>query len=210
MASLCTGIYLQVVLVLAEVKKTAPMAQPYLESIHPLFMGHGVIAAMADSGIVLIVVSLVTQPSERLRLVPFFPNEGLAFAATMKEIPFGPSAQGSTATDRIIARHFEKTVYLHLAVEFSVDIHWKTLVTTLSQSYKNGVCISGPDSIQRYGHGESVLYLSSVTLTRGDSSSVLWYGAEGDSMYHRMSAGRLQIQRLCSSFVGRSNLISRQ
>lgn len=72
MASLCTGFVLQVGLVIFDLAKTAPMSPPFLESFHPLFMGHGVIFSMLASGIVFIGVSLVTAPSEKIHLDPFF------------------------------------------------------------------------------------------------------------------------------------------
>ncbi len=71
-ASLCTGFILQVGLVIFDLAKTAPMSPPFLESIHPLFMGHGVILSMLISGVVFVGVSLVTKPSEKSRLTPFF------------------------------------------------------------------------------------------------------------------------------------------
>ncbi len=71
-ASLCTGFVLQVGLVIIDLAKTAPMSPPFLESIHPLFMGHGVIASMLISGTVFIGVSLATTPSKEIHLAPFF------------------------------------------------------------------------------------------------------------------------------------------
>ena len=71
-ASLCTGFVLQVGLVIIDLAKTAPMSPPFLESIHPILMGHGVIISMLFSGVVFLGVSLVTKPSEKSRLAPFF------------------------------------------------------------------------------------------------------------------------------------------
>lgn len=74
-ASLWTGFVIQVGLVVFDLIKTAPMAPPFLESIHPVFMGHGVIISMLISGTVFVGVSLVTDPSEEKRLAPFFKDE---------------------------------------------------------------------------------------------------------------------------------------
>ena len=71
-ASLCTGFVVQVGLVILDLVKTAPMSPSFLESIHPLFMGHGVIVAMLISGVVFLGVSLVTRPSAKVNLAPFF------------------------------------------------------------------------------------------------------------------------------------------
>jgi len=71
-ASLWTGFILQTGLVIFDLAKTAPMTPPYLESIHPVFMGHGVIIAMLISGTVFVGVSLVTKPCEKEQLEIFF------------------------------------------------------------------------------------------------------------------------------------------
>jgi SSS family solute:Na+ symporter len=71
-ASLCTGFVLQTGLVIVDLAKTAPMSPPFLESLHPVLMGHGVILSMLVSGVVFIGVSLVTAPSKQIHLAPFF------------------------------------------------------------------------------------------------------------------------------------------
>jgi len=71
-ASLWIGFFTQTGLVLFDLLKTAPMAPPYLESIHPLLMGHGVIVSMLISGTVFMAVSLLTRPCEEKMLMPFF------------------------------------------------------------------------------------------------------------------------------------------
>jgi SSS family solute:Na+ symporter len=71
-AALWTGFFLQTGLVIFDLAKTVPMAPPYLESLHPAFMGHGVIFAMLASGLVYISVSLATAPSPKHQLDPMF------------------------------------------------------------------------------------------------------------------------------------------
>ena len=63
---------MQTSLVIFDLVKTAPMSPPYLESIHPALMGHGVIVSMLASGTVFVTVSLLTRPSEQARLALFF------------------------------------------------------------------------------------------------------------------------------------------
>lgn len=77
-ASLWTGFFVQTGLVIVDLVKTAPMAPSYLESIHPSFMGHGVIVAMFSSGVVFVFVSLLSCPCDRQQLVPFFGEEDQA------------------------------------------------------------------------------------------------------------------------------------
>jgi solute:Na+ symporter, SSS family len=74
-ASLWTGFFIQTGLVLFDLAKTSPMAPPYLESIHPILMGHGVIVSMLLSGTVFVAVSLLTRPCEESMLKPFFTEE---------------------------------------------------------------------------------------------------------------------------------------
>jgi SSS family solute:Na+ symporter len=183
-ASLCAGFGLQVGLVLVDLTNTAPMAPPYLESLHPLLMGHGVIVAMAVSGAVFLGVSLVTEPSERIKLVPFFPDEGLAFAATMKGGRYAPIPEGCEVMDMIQIRRYEETVRLHLSVELSGDVLWRQLISTLSGSAEHWLCLAGAESIQRFGHGKTeeagaTEFHSSITVSRGDSPSTLWFETEG-------------------------------
>ena len=71
-AAMWTGFFVQSGLVIFDIAKTQPMAPPYLESLHPAFMGHGVIFAMALSGLVFAGVSMATAPSEEAQLEPFF------------------------------------------------------------------------------------------------------------------------------------------
>ncbi|WP_051309946.1 sodium:solute symporter family protein [Desulfogranum japonicum] len=74
-ASLWTGFIVQTGLILFDLSKTAPMAPPYLENIHPLLMSHGVIVSMLISGTVFIVVSLADKPCDEKKLTPFFAKE---------------------------------------------------------------------------------------------------------------------------------------
>ncbi len=76
-ASLWAGFIIQTGLVIFDLGKTMPMAPSYLESIHPVFMGHGVILAMTISGLVFVGVSLATRSSKTEQLSPFFKNLGL-------------------------------------------------------------------------------------------------------------------------------------
>jgi len=71
-ASLWTGFCIQTGLVIFDLIRTAPTAPPYLESIHPVLMGHGVIVSMLISGTVFVAVSLATKPCEEKMLAPFF------------------------------------------------------------------------------------------------------------------------------------------
>jgi solute:Na+ symporter, SSS family len=182
-ASLCAGFGLQVGLILIDLIKTAPMAPPYLESFHPLLMGHGVIVAMTVSGFVFITVSLATEPSQHIRLVPFFSDEALAFAASIKGGLCSASPQELGVMDRIDVRRCGTTVRLHYAAEFSSEVDWQKLVAKLLIFCENWVRMAGAESIQRFGCGEFGEFFSCVTVTRGYSWSIVWFEAEGNAMH---------------------------
>jgi SSS family solute:Na+ symporter len=194
-ASLCAGFVLQVALVLIDLMKTAPMAPPYLESIHPLFMGHGVIVAMAVSGCVFIVVSLATVPSQQFRLIPFFADERRAFAARMKDGLYAPPSEMSGIMDRIDVRRHEKNVRLHLSVELPGNILWKQLVAELSGSTEQWMSPAGAEAVQRFGHGNAQFF-SCVTVTRGDNPSMLWFETEGEFKHLELLK-----QEICKALV---------
>jgi SSS family solute:Na+ symporter len=194
-ASLCAGFILQVALVLVDLMKTAPMAPPYLESIHPLFMGHGVVVAMAVSGCVFIVVSLATIPSQQFRLIPFFADERRAFAANMKDGLYAPPLEISGILDRIDVRRHEENVRLHLSVELPGNILWKQLVAELSGSTEQWMSPAGAEAVQRFGHGNAQ-FLSCVTVTRGDNHTMLWFETEGEFKHLELLK-----QEICKALV---------
>ncbi len=91
-ATLITGGSLQVALVAIDLLRTGPMAPPFLQTLHPAFMGHGVLLGMAASGIVFVGVSLVTTPAPAHRLIRFFPDSRSTDSAG-KERPIAPEAK---------------------------------------------------------------------------------------------------------------------
>lgn len=69
-AAMVLGGGVQVVLVIVDLVKTAPMTPPFLETLHPIIMGHGVILGMGLSAADFIKVSLATRPVAALIRVP--------------------------------------------------------------------------------------------------------------------------------------------
>ena len=96
-ASLYTGFILQVSLVLFDLARTKPMSPPFLETVHPIFMGHGVIITMLISGSVFVGVSLATKPSEKTRLAPFFKDEAIVIDKSALDQPLPLSGQAGSA-----------------------------------------------------------------------------------------------------------------
>ena len=183
LASLCAGFGLQAGLVLIDLIKTAPMAPSYLESLHPLLMGHGVIVAMTVSGFVFVVISLVTEPSQQIKLVPFFLDEAQRFAASIKDGSSQDLLEGSGIMDSIDVRKCGTTVRLHHAAEFAGEVHWQQLAAKLLNSSENWIRIAGTESIQRFGCGEFGEFFPCVTVSRGQSRSILWFETEGNVLH---------------------------
>lgn len=178
-ASLCTGFLIQVTLVIVDLIKTQPMAPPYLESLSPLLMGHGVIVAMAISGIVFVGVSLATRKTETARLASFFPTEEIAFASSIEKDQDKVIPSKHEKIDTIDVGYFGEKVRLHLTVDLSNGVIWSELVKRLVEHSDNWHVMTGGETIQRFDRGPQHS-LSTVTVTRGESPATLWFETEGD------------------------------
>lgn len=178
-ASLCTGFVIQVALVIFDLVKTAPMAPPYLESLHPLLMGHGVIVAMAISGSTFIGVSLATRKTEQVRLAPFFPTEEIAFASSMEKDKHEVIFAGHGGMDTIDVGYFGEKVRLHLAVDLLNGVEWNELVEGLLGYSNNWHVMTGGETILRFGCGRQHS-LSTAMVTRGEGRASIWFEIEGD------------------------------
>lgn len=179
-ASLCTGFLLQVAFVIIDVVKTAPMSPPFLETIHPLFMGHGVIFAMGFSGLAFVSVSLLTEPSPGIRLAPFFKDEAelMISSALNKNNNSSTDTPGNPGRD--IRQNIEQNrvgdlARLHLNVELVSPIEWKKFVGQLKSAGDHWISIAGSDSVRRFTNPD---FSYCVSLTRGKDESSLWFEAE--------------------------------
>ncbi len=172
-ASLCTGFFLQTTLVCVDLAKTAPMAPPFLETIHPIFMGHGVIIAMVLSGIVFVLVSLATKPAPIHRLAPFFRDQAREVVGSTAKVSISPALEAQLAK-----KQFGDRVRLQLKVEISESLTWDTLMTRLTSNGNQWISMTGKGSIQRMGSGSK---FAPVTLNRGETTSSLWFEAEAQA-----------------------------
>lgn len=180
MASLVTGFCLQTGLVVFDLARTAPGAPPFLEGIHPVFMGHGVIPAMAASGLAFVLVSLATRPTEAVRLAPFFEDQALAINPDGKA---GLSAPGSGLpgdmaagmADRMVMRRAGSRVRVHMDLSVDRDIAWDDLMTRLARKNNHWVSYGGNGSLQ-WVAAEPVF--TAVSLNRGETPASLWFEAE--------------------------------
>lgn len=170
-ASMAVGFCSQVGFILFDLKMTVAGAPPHLESLHPLFMGHGVIVAMVASGLVYVAVSLLTRPSPVARLAPFFADQArLLVAMAPQHSPVAASKGGwqeSRAGDR---------VHLRLSVELPEGTTWRQVTRALAVTHRHWLALSGHDSLRRCTRPD---ILSCVSLCRGDRLGNAWLEAEG-------------------------------
>ncbi len=173
-ASMCTGFLSQCAFVAYDLFNTLPGAPPALEAVHPILMGHGVIVAMAVSGLVYVGVSLVTAPSPTFRLAPFFADEGkvLAAAAPQNNFPEPVFPREMTITERVE----EDQIYLRAQVILPRDLTWQSIVNLIPQGFAHWIVFSGQDSIRRCTEAE---IQSCVSFTCGETVQKGYLEIEG-------------------------------
>ncbi|WP_163335861.1 sodium:solute symporter [Desulfopila sp. IMCC35008] len=172
--SMIIGFFSQCALVGIDKFMTTAGAPPYLETIHPILMGHGVIAAMLLSGVTYVAVSLATAPSEAHMLAPFFPKS-MQELATLT----GPV----TSSNEILPDnrfYFEKTrddqVYLRLNLDIPADLAWEEFLTQVQVNNPQWIAFGNESSLRRCTRPD---FLSCASLIRGDLQTVLWLEIEG-------------------------------
>ncbi|ACN14676.1 sodium/solute symporter family protein [Desulforapulum autotrophicum HRM2] len=175
-ASMVTGFIIQSGLVILDLAKTPPMAPPFLETIHPILMGHGVILSMAVSGLVFVGVSLSTAPTSRVRLALFFKNEAEKLTTAMATPATAMAAP--EILDLIQERPRGNRTTLHLSCDILGTLEWKNFVDNLQGSREHWVSASGRESIRRITHPD---ILSCVSVSRGATNATLWLEAEAET-----------------------------
>ncbi len=172
-ASMFTGFFSQCGLVVYDIMYTPAGAPPALEIINPLLMGHGVIVAMALSGIVYVSVSLVTTPSPIYRLAPFFADK----AKELVEV----SAVNDPETILPVTHDLVEViqgnqVYLQVSVDLPVNMAWHDFIRLMSATHGHWISLSGVDSIRRCTRPD---ILSCASLIRGEAAANAWIEIEG-------------------------------
>lgn len=175
-ASMVTGFIIQSALVIVDLAKTPPMAPPFLETIHPVLMGHGVILSMATGGLVFAGVSLATPATARVRLALFFKNEAEQLTTAVAAPATAMAAPEILDTIREHPRG-NRTI-LHLSCDILGTLEWKNFVKDLQGSREHWVTASGHESIRRITHPD---ILSCVSVSRGETNATLWLEAEAQT-----------------------------
>lgn len=173
-ASLIIGFVLQSTLIIVDLIATQKGAPSYLESLHPLLMGHGVIVAMSVSCLVYLSVSMATKPSERFRLAPFFKSEATRLASASGDLSDTHGfPEGTTVSETLSGT----TIYYRASIEFSTRMSWKEIVRLISSRYLYWVSWCGMEAIRRCTRSDII---SAVSLTPGETRTGCWLEIEGD------------------------------
>lgn len=174
-AGMVVGFVVQVTLVVLDLIKTPLLASNYLETIHPILTGHGVIVGMTMSAIVFFGVSLMTKPSSKINLAPFFEEEAeeLALYETkgINETDESYSAFLKNVDEKVTGER----AHLQLNLQTSGNLNWHEMIEQLKTSYPAWVTPTGLDSIYRLTHGDM---LACVVITRGRGERDVWLKAE--------------------------------
>ncbi|WP_440954224.1 sodium:solute symporter family protein [Methanosarcina sp. Mfa9] len=176
LVSMVVGGVSQIGLVLLDYTMEAPpMAATYLEGVHPALMSHGVILGMSLSAVAFFGVSLMTKPSSRVNLAPFFEEEAQALARYEAREINEMDPVYSSFLGNVEEKVTGERSHLQLNLRVSDTLSWKELVEKLKSVSPAWVTPTGQDSVYRLTHGDM---LSCVTVTRGSGDRDIWLKAE--------------------------------
>ncbi|VVB69213.1 Cation/acetate symporter ActP [uncultured archaeon] len=155
-----------------------------LDTISPLLTEHGVLAGLSLSALFFAGVSLLTPPTEDIRLAPFFPD--------IAEKVFG---RGIPAVDRRSLRYQEvmerieekmagDRAHLHLFIDFlpvradgalmPEEMKWDLFVEKIKKMHTLWFTPTGSHIVYRLSQADM---LACVKMVRGDTSQI-WLSAE--------------------------------
>jgi SSS family solute:Na+ symporter len=174
-AGMVVGFVVQVSLVVLDLIKTPPLASNYLETIHPILTGHGVIVGMTMSAIVFFGVSLMTKPSSKINLAPFFEEEAEELSRYEARVINEADMSYSTFLKNIDEKVTGERAHLQLNLRASGNLIWNEMVERLKTSDPAWVTPTGLDSVYRLTHGDM---LACVAITRGSGERDIWLKAE--------------------------------
>ncbi|HWQ47769.1 MAG TPA: sodium:solute symporter family protein [Methanosarcina sp.] len=174
-AGMVVGFLIQVALVILDLIKTPSMATSYLETIHPILTSHGVIVGMTMSAITFFGVSLMTKPSSKINLAPFFKEEAEDLARYETKGVSEADKSYSTFLKNIDEKITGERTHLQLNLRASGNLNWHEITERLKISYPAWITPTGIDSVYRLTHGDM---LSCVAITRGSGDRDIWLKAE--------------------------------
>jgi len=175
-AGMVIGAIVQIALVVIDYTTPAPpTAATYLESLHPILMGHGAIIGMSLSAIAFFGVSLMTKPSSRVNLAPFFEEEADELASYEARVINEKDPEYLAFLKHIDEDITGERAHLQLTLRASENLNWEELMNGLKTTSPAWVTPTGLDSIYRLTHGDM---LACVAVTRGTGQRDIWLKAE--------------------------------
>lgn len=174
-AGMIVGFVVQVALVALDLIKTPPFSPNYLESIHPILMSHGVIVGMSLSAVAFFGVSLMTKPSSRVNLAPFFEEEAEELSRHEARDINEKDPEYSVFLKNLDEKVTGERTHLQLNLRTSRNIVWDELIEKLKTVSPAWVTPTGLDSVYRLTHGDM---LACVAVTRGTGEQDIWLKAE--------------------------------
>ncbi|MEA1984608.1 MAG: sodium:solute symporter family protein [Euryarchaeota archaeon] len=175
LAGLVVGAVVQISLIVYDLAMTAPMAPPYLETIHPLLMNHGIIVGMLLSGVAFFGVSFATEPSSDVNLAPFFKDAAEKLSVKGGEAVDENDPEYQKFLDTIDEHVIGERAHLHVRLESSAILNWRKLVDQLRADHPAWVSPSGIDSVYRLVQADM---LACVSITRGSTEKEIWFASE--------------------------------
>jgi SSS family solute:Na+ symporter len=174
-AGMIAGFAVQVTLVALDLIKTPPLAPNYLETVHPILMSHGVILGMSLSAIAFFGVSLMTKPSSRVNLAPFFEEEAEELSHYETREISEKNPEYSTFLKNVDEKITGERAHLQLNLRASGTLSWSELIEKLKTISPAWVTPTGLDSAYRLTHGDM---LACVAVSRGSGERDIWLKAE--------------------------------
>ncbi len=174
-AGMVVGFTVQVALVALDLIKTPPLSPNYLESIHPILMSHGVIMGMFLSAVAFFGVSLMTKPSSRVNLAPFFEKEAEELSRYEAREINEKDPEYSVFLKNLDEKVTGERAHLQLNLRTSGNLSWDELIEKLKTVSPAWVTPTGLDSVYRLTHGDM---LACVAVTRGTGEQDIWLKAE--------------------------------
>ena len=175
LAGLLVGGIAQIAFTLYDLSMTPPMATPYLETVSPILMSHGVIVSMVLSGVAFFGVSFVTRPSDVINLAPFFKEAAEQLTTHDAQSVDQESEEYKKFLGNVDESITGERAHLHLRLESSATVDWNRFVSNLKTSYPVWVTPSGADSVYRLIQADM---LACVSITRGETEKEIWFASE--------------------------------
>lgn len=175
LAGLIVGAVVQISLIVYDLAMTAQMAPPYLDTVHPLLVNHGIIVGMLLSGVAFFGVSFATKPPSDVNLAPFFKEAADKLSVNDAETVDENDQNYQKFLDIIDENVIGERAHLHVRLESSATLNWRKLVDHLRADHPAWVSPSGIDTVYRLVQADM---LACVSITRGNTEKEIWFASE--------------------------------